>query len=240
MIVSNYKFSRTYHISKYAEKRGNKARILPIGFRHGRLVVIGYSANKSGRRLHIVKCDCGKIKGLCRTHAETRNSCGCLKNELAKRRNTKHGWYGTPEYRTWSSMKARCRPLGKGRKYYSERGIFVCERWATSFEAFIADMGHRPSEHHSIDRINNDGNYEPGNCRWATLVENNNNKRNNLFIIVDGKSMTVAQWANKTGISRTAILYRIKKGWQHKDIVSTPMSKKHQHFRPQKKRREGS
>ena len=96
---------------------------------------------------------------------------------------TTHGRSYTPEYRTWHSMKARCSPTatGKHRRNYYERGIRVCQRWLNSFENFFEDMGERPSPMHSIDRIDNDGNYEPSNCRWSTPVEQIANQRRRQY-----------------------------------------------------------
>jgi hypothetical protein len=111
-------------------------------------------------------------------------SCGCLAREQTKKRMLRHGespaggWnLESPEYRIWVAMRQRCRDPRHGSfKYYGGRGIAVCERWK-SYENFLADMGRKPSPAHSLDRIDNDGNYEPTNCRWATRTEQNKNKR---------------------------------------------------------------
>ena len=146
-------------------------------------------------------------------------------------RRVKHGHSGngtarTSEYRTWEGMRARCtNPLACGYPKYGGRGIRVCERWATSFSAFLADMGPKPTSVKgrrvwSIDRIDNSGDYEPGNCRWATAVEQNNNRGSfNKTLTVYGVTMGVSAWAKAVGLKAPALFSRIKHGWSPERAV---------------------
>lgn len=115
--------------------------------------------------------------------------------------NRKHGCCYTPEYKTWEGIKKRCyNRNGKFYARYGGRGIKVCERWLHSFENFAADMGAKPSPEHQIDRINNDGDYAPENCRWATRTEQARNKANSVFVTIAGETMSLAAWYEKLGV----------------------------------------
>jgi hypothetical protein len=112
-----------------------------------------------------------------------------------------------PEYRTWCGMKARCADQTNHR--YGGRGIRVCERWASSFEAFLADMGSKPSDTHTIDRIDNNGNYEPGNCRWATRSEQTRNREGSVQVTIRGETMPLAEAAKRYGLSYSVAANRV-------------------------------
>ena len=158
--------------------RGHIAEL--TGQRFGRLVVEERSENDAGgRATWKCRCDCGEscvVKAHNLARGSTR-SCGCYRRETSAARSRTHGQTRTPTHTSWSSMWGRCsNPADPAWKYYGARGISVCARWV-SFENFLADMGERP-EGKTLDRWpNNDGNYEPGNCRWATPAEQNANRR---------------------------------------------------------------
>jgi hypothetical protein len=136
---------------------------------------------------------------------------------------TKHGMHDSPEHKAWRSMKHRCANPRSGRyDRYGARGITVCQRWRESFESFYADMGSRPSPDHSIDRINNDGNYEPGNCRWATTAEQNRNRSDNVRLSFDGREMTASEWARELCINRRTLYLRLSTGWTIENALTRP------------------
>lgn len=136
------------------------------------------------------------------------------------RQSAKHGLSGSGTRKSWEAMVRRCTNSDdKDFPRYGGRGISVCERWL-SFEAFVADMGVRP-DGLTIGRIDNDGNYEPGNCRWETFDEQNNNRRSNRSVTFDGRTQTIAQWAREAGISRALLRYRLNAGWSLQDALNT-------------------
>ena len=195
-------------------------RLQPIELDHIR-------ANPSGNRIRYWRCICDCGTEVVVPHGSLRNgetkSCGCLRRELVAQKNAKHGRSGLPEYQVWQDMKRRClNPKSKSFSIYGGRGISVCERWQTSFEHFHADMGARPFATATIERVDNNGNYEPGNCRWATRREQMNNVRKNVILTVDGESATLAEWARRTGMNHASILGRLAKGWDTKRALTTP------------------
>lgn len=153
-----------------------------VGLRFGRLLVTGRAKNSNGcTRWHCL-CDCGKKVTPFGTSLRggLTSSCGCLLRESARERFTTHGGSYTSEYCTWRHMRYRCHnPRYPRFKDWGGRGIRVCLRWRSSFAAFLSDMGPKPSPRHTIDRIDNDGNYEPNNCKWSTPKEQMQNRRMN-------------------------------------------------------------
>ena len=133
---------------------------------------------------------------------------------ITKRKRERHGMCGTSEYSTWEGMIARCHnPHDHRFKDYGGRGIKVCERWRTSFIAFFTDMGRRPEPLMSLDRIDNDGNYEPGNVRWSTPREQSNKRRDNHLLTIDGITKTVMEWCREKNISYGRLHRRIEAKW---------------------------
>jgi hypothetical protein len=140
-------------------------------------------------------------------------------------RNFKHGLSDTKLHARWLGMLARCcNPKHKAYPRYGGRGIQVCQRWRESFVAFVEDMGFPPTEKHTLDRINNDGHYEPGNVRWATNKENCQNTRKVLYLVHDGLQLTVSQWAERLGVLPRIIYTRIRRyGWSVARALTTPV-----------------
>jgi hypothetical protein len=132
-----------------------------------------------------------------------------------------------PEYKIWKCIKTRCYNKNMIAFHrYGGRGITMCESWKNSFESFYTDMGSRPSKNHSIDRIDNNGNYEPSNCKWSTKKEQGRNKIDTIFIEYDGKKLCMSEWAELTGISKFTLRQRLKKGWDVQDALTKPSYKK--------------
>ena len=146
--------------------------------------------------------------------------------------NNTHGMSRTPEYKAWKNMKDRCfNPNHKNYSHYGGRGIAVCDRWL-NLDNFLTDMGIKPTPKHSLDRIDNDGDYCLENCRWATRAEQQNNLRSNKpLITIDGKTLTIAQWAKKMGFSANVIHNRLKAGWSEYKAVMTPVKQYKKTFR---------
>jgi len=197
------------------------------GQRFGRLTVIEENGRRSNQILWKCLCDCGKecstIGQLLRE--EKTRSCGCLLIERRKEIRKTHGQADSPLYRVYRAMRNRCEnPNVKSYQHYGARGIKVCERWHT-FENFYADMGNRP-EDGTLERIDNNGNYEPSNVRWATKKEQANNKRNNrIYVSSDGTEKNMSQWAKELGISPSGLQARIRRGMIQDDAVNKPAPK---------------
>jgi len=192
--------------------------------RFGRLVVTGRAPNVGGKAAWLCRCECGNTRNVIGTLLRTgkTKSCGCWKAERIGNDRRRHGLTDSPEHLAWMRMRARCSNAKLvGYKNYGGRGISVCERWML-FENFLSDMGLRPSPKHSIDRINNDGNYEPSNCRWAERSVQIRNRRMTKMLTFQGQTMCVTDWENKLGFPVGTIRKRISLGWSQHDAMTTP------------------
>jgi hypothetical protein len=194
------------------------------GKKYGRLTVIGFSHIKDHVAYWNVLCDCGNEKTLRGGSFKfgAAKSCGCLLKEIV----TKHGMKGTPTYHTWIGMIKRCKnPNSHGYKNYGSRGISVCDKWL-NFEGFYEDMGIRP-EGTTLDRIDNDGNYNKENCKWSTKKEQDNNTRVNHFITYKGKTQTITQWSEEIGINISTLKSRIcQHNWSIEKAFTTKTRKR--------------
>jgi hypothetical protein len=205
-------------------------KIEMVGLRFGRLMVTAPAESDArGQARFVCICDCGSEKTITARWLRCGNtsSCGCLMREKVSARRRKHGRIRTPEYRTWMNMKSRCqRPEVAEYRNYGGRGISICERWS-SFEAFFQDMGPRPTLKHSIDRVDPNGNYEPSNCRWATCREQQNNRRNNVYLEWDGVTLSLSEMARKVGLKPSTLHRRIKvAGWPVADALTRELHSK--------------
>ena len=206
------------------------------GRRFGKWTALGHAfqirelPSRKYRVLHVCECDCGAINLVARDNLRAGRSSCCKSCSL--KRFTTHGMSKLPEYRVYSGMIGRCRnPQCPGFSGYGGRGITVCQRWLDSFANFFDDMGPRPTPKHEIDRIDNDGNYEPGNCRWVTRLVNSRNTRQNQYVEYSGKRMTISELSAETGVLYSRLRSRILVlGWPVEDAVSVPRGTKREVF----------
>jgi hypothetical protein len=207
------------------------------GRRFNRLLVLSHAANKGGRTHWLCRCDCGAEKTVDGGSLVSGNtkSCGCLTVEAAKQRLTTHGRTGSPEHWSWFAMRVRCNnPKSIQFHNYGGRGIRVCERWLNSFENFLADMGRRPPDT-TLHRINNDGNYEPGNCIWATRKEHELNKSygNAKPVVVEHvRYETIAAAARAYNIKPNRLYDRMQDHSETARRAIFALRKKHPQARP--------
>ena len=211
-----------------------RARKDLTGERFGKLVVVSLFDRRPGRHPRwTCACDCGgtSIAAANNLRSGHSTSCGGAIHGAGPGRPPRerdrvpyqtHGRAGSAVHAVWCAMRRRCSPAGspKERRNYFDRGIRVCDRWQ-SFENFLADMGEPPAGY-SIDRIDNDRGYEPGNCRWADAKTQGNNKRTNRVIEYDGQRMTLTQWADRVGLKHQTLLARIRRGWAIDRALTEP------------------
>lgn len=194
------------------------------GQKYGRLQPFRNVGNRNGAALWECICDCGKAVVVFGNALRTGNtkSCGCLKRELNKTKGITHGMTLSNEHAIWTAMLQRCtNPKNKDFQYYGGRGIRVCDRWR-KFVNFLSDMGVRPTLNHCIERIDNDGDYTPSNCKWATRIEQANNMRSNRVLTIDGERKTLTQWSRLSGINKDCIRYRLDCGMPTKVAIFSP------------------
>lgn len=196
------------------------------GQKFGKLTVI----KRSDRKDHvywICQCDCGNIKEVLSGNLTMGYtvSCGCYGAEQRRKSRTSHGGYGTRLYHIWASMKDRCFNRNcTPYMNYGGRGITVCDEWKESFINFrewAYKNGYKDDL--TIDRIDNNGNYEPKNCRWVSRKVQNNNTRANVYITIDGETKTMSQWCEEKGLDYNTIIKRRYHGWSDVDAITKPI-----------------
>ena len=205
------------------------------GSKYGRLTVLSFAGHSNHKRpipqWHC-ECECGQTITVVGSHLKNGNtsSCGCLRKEVAKQRATSHGRKTSRTYQIWQGMKARTTNPNNGHYHaYGGRGIEVCDEWLNSFETFLTDMGEAP-EGLSIDRIDNDGHYEPSNCRWATPQQQSRNNSRNVWLEANGVRKCLSDWADDLGCTSYAIQKRLERGWDEADAVTIPPHSGNRYF----------
>jgi hypothetical protein len=209
-----------------------RARIDLTGQRFGRLTVLRFVEVRRSQSMYACLCDCGQetMARAERLKNGKKRSCGCLMREVATavlaRGRLKHGFClgGFPRwYHIYLGMVARCtNTAATGFQQYGGRGIRVCDRWLKSPADFLADMGE-PPEDLSLDRIDNDGPYSPENCRWATRVEQQNNRRCNRNITHQGKTQSLSEWAREIGLTNATLTKRLR-SWSVDMALTAPVA----------------
>lgn len=200
-----------------------------IGRRFNSLTVVSRSGI-NGNSFYECSCECGNRITLRRERLLRMSvkSCGChlppSKRHQVRSSVASSNCKGvTPGYKSWEAMRNRClRPTFHKFPHYGGRGIKICDRWMKSFKNFITDMGPRPSPNHSLDRIDNDGDYTPENCRWADRYEQANNMSTNRLVQFNGKTQTLAMWGRELGFHKSLIPCRLRNGWSMERAMSTP------------------
>lgn len=195
------------------------------GERFGKLTVIDETPlRKFGHVVWKCNCDCGNVTMVASHYLSggDTKSCGCIP---VSKHALKHGKSDTKAYKTWANMLSRCySEINPRHPIYKAKGIIVCDRWHV-FENFYADMGDPPFSTSTIDRIDNSGNYELSNCRWATQRIQGNNRDNNKFITFKGKVQTIGDWIHELGLNRNTVYGRLRRGWEVEAALSAPIGK---------------
>lgn len=184
----------------------------------GQWTVIATAPSHNARAYWLCRCFCGVERPVTTGNllSGASQSCGCAKRGRPAPWNEKHGQTDSPTWRSWLQMRRRCREHPR----YVD--ITYDPRWE-DFDVFLADMGERPAGH-TLDRIDNNGDYQPDNCRWATYAVQANNRRNSLYVTFDGETKSVSQWARDVGLPSGALHNRIKRGWSVDDALHIPLN----------------
>ena len=197
-----------------------------VGKVYSRLTVLSLSGtNKFQKAVWLCQCTCGEttIATTGALNSGTKKSCGCLKIEMSKMGNVKHGGRYLSAYNVWINMRARCdNPKQPFYHNYGGRGIFYTPEWV-SFKNFMRDMGDRPVGK-TLDRINNNGLYYKENCRWADRATQNRNRRNNRFLEIDGRTACLKDWCREFKIEPATVYSRIKRGWNTVEALQYPVT----------------
>lgn len=206
------------------------AKLIDItGLTFGKWKVLEHKYKKNNAHYWLCKCECGNtaiVRGGSLKQG-TSKSCGCVGKQKTVRRSTKHGGYGTRLYRIWDDMKARCNnPNSISYCNYGAKGITICDEWKDFklFRDWALNNGYK--ENLTLDRINNKKGYNPSNCQWITMVEQQNNKSTNHFITFKGETLTMAQWARKLNFPYNLLCQRMSRGWAFEKAISTPKRKR--------------
>ena len=199
-----------------------------VGNKYGRLTVVSYAGKLGAHNAWNCVCECGKTKVVSVTslHKGATQSCGCLHNELLAKRSSKYSVHDRRLYHSWKAMLRRCEDEKNKYFYnYGGRGIKVCDEWH-DFETFAKwAIGHGYSNELTIDRIDNNGDYNPYNCRWSTKIEQENNKRTNRKVTIDGAEKNLCQWCRQFGINPITVQSRLRLGWDVETAIKTPTVK---------------
>lgn len=201
---------------------------IKVGLVVGRLVVAGPGARPRHWRC---QCECGAEKDVYAGNLGANTfSCGCRISERRVKHGATAGGRQSPEFRAWCAIIDRCtRPTSGEWDNYGARGIRICDAWRHEFAAFLSHIGPRPGRGFEIDRIDNDGNYEPGNVRWVTKKLNNRNRRNNHWVVFLGRRMTLAEAIELSSVHPGTVRVRISKGWSAERALTQPTQKAGDH-----------
>jgi hypothetical protein len=209
--------------------RASKNRVDRSGEKYGRLDILEAIPNTNPTQVKC-RCDCGNIyigiqSDIVSGHTQ---SCGCLQREIVAKAKSTHQQSGSRLYSVWRGMKERCYITSAiNYSYYGGRGITICDEWINSFQAFYDwAMSHGYQDDLTIDRIDNDGNYEPSNCHWTTVKKQSLNKSDNHVVTLNGISKPLIVWCEEHGINYKTVRDRLKRGWSYQDALSKPVQTK--------------